>query len=52
MEWFSQALRLATELAKLAGAIVADGVRFITLLARPRTAVAAENLFLRKQLAF
>ena len=29
-----------------------DGIRFMALLARSRTALAAENLFLRKQLAF
>ena len=46
----SSAWRL--ELAKLARTLVADGMRFIALLARSRSALAAENLFLRKQLAF
>jgi len=52
MELFSLIVRLVAELAKLARALVADGMRFIALLARSRTALAAENLFLRKQLAF
>ena len=52
MQLFSLIISLATELAKLAGTLVADGIRYITLLARSRSAVAAENLFLRKQLAF
>jgi hypothetical protein len=52
MELFSLIISLATELAKLAGTLVADGIRYIALLARSRSAVAAENLFLRKQLAF
>ena len=52
MEFFSLIINLAAELAKLARTLVADGVRFIALLTRSRTALAAENLFLRKQLAF
>ncbi len=42
----------AAELAKLARTLLTDGIRFMALLARSRTALAAENLFLRKQLAF
>ena len=52
MELFSLIVSLATELTKLARALLADGMRFMALLARSRTALAAENLFLRKQLAF
>jgi len=52
MESFSLIIRLVAELAKLARALVADGMRFITLLARSRSSLAVENLFLRKQLAF
>jgi transposase InsO family protein len=52
MELFSLIINLAAELAKLARKLVADGIRFIALLTRSRTALAAENLFLRKQLAF
>jgi hypothetical protein len=52
MELFSSIISLAAVLAKLARTFVADSIRFITLLARSRTALATENLFLRKQLAF
>ena len=52
MELFSLIISLAAELAKLARTLVSDGMRFIASLARSRTALAAENLFLRKQLAF
>ena len=52
MDLFSRIISLATELAKLARTLVADGMRFIALLARSRSALVAENLFLRKQLAF
>ena len=52
MELFSRIISLGVELAKLARTLVADGMRFIALLARSRSALAAENLFLRKQLAF
>ncbi len=52
MEFCSLTISLTAELAKLARTLVADGMRFMTLIARSRTALAAENLFLRKQLAF
>ncbi len=52
MESFSLIISLAADLAKLARTLVADGMRFIALLPRSRSALAAENLFLRKQLAF
>ena len=40
------------ELAHLARTLFVDAIRYIALCARSRTALAAENLFLRKQLAF
>jgi len=52
MEFSSLIISLATELAKLARTLAAESMRFIALLVRSRTALAAENLFLRKQLAF
>ena len=52
MELFSVIVSLVAELTKLARTLVADSMRFIALLARSRTALATENLFLRKQLAF
>jgi hypothetical protein len=39
-------------LAHLARTLFTDGMHFMSLCARSRTALAAENLFLRKQLAF
>ena len=52
MKLFSLIVSLVAKLAKLVRALLADGMRFMVLLARSRTALAAENLFLRKQLAF
>jgi putative transposase len=40
------------ELSHLARMLFTDGLHFISLCARSRTALVAENLFLRKQLAF
>jgi len=40
------------ELFRLARALATNGVHFVALCARSRTVLAAENLFLRKQLAF
>ena len=51
MGLFSLIINLAVEVAKLARMLVADGMLFMVLIARSRTALAAENLFLRKQLA-
>jgi len=51
MELLSRTFNMIGELAHLVQALFSDGMRFITLLARSRTALAAENLFLRKQLA-
>ena len=42
MELLSLIISLAAELTKLARTLVADGVRFIALLARSRSALAAE----------
>jgi hypothetical protein len=50
MEWFSLITNLTAELEKPARTLLADGMRYLTLLARSRAALAAENLFLRKQL--
>ena len=52
MELFSRIFGVLGELTDLARTLVADGMRFTALLARSRTALAAENLYLRKQLAF
>jgi hypothetical protein len=52
MELLSLIIDLAAELAKFARTMFTDGIRFMPLLARSRTALAAENLFLRKQLGF
>jgi len=52
MELYSLIINLAAELVKLARTLLTDGIRFMVLLARSRTALAVENLFLRKQLAF
>ena len=41
MELFSLIITLAAELAKLARTLVADSMRFIALLARSRSALAA-----------
>ena len=51
MEYLSRSIKLLAELAYLARTLFTDGMQFIGLLARSRTALAAENLFLRKQLA-
>jgi hypothetical protein len=51
MELFSPIANPEAELVKLTRAILTDGMRFIAALARSRTALATENLLLRKQLA-
>jgi hypothetical protein len=43
MELFSLIINLVTELARLARTLVADGMGFISLLARTRTALIADN---------
>jgi hypothetical protein len=52
MEYFPAIINLLANLAKLARTLFNDAMHFMALLARSRTALAAENLFLRKQLAF
>ena len=52
MASFDRILILVRELADLGLALFTHGVRFLVLCARSRTSLAAENLFLRKQLAF
>jgi len=49
---FSLIINLAAELARLARTLLTDGICFMALLVRSRTALSAENLFFRKQLAF
>ena len=52
MELSSRLFNVLGELAHLARTLFTDGAHFIALCLRSRTALAAENLFLRKQLAF
>jgi len=52
MIYFSAIINLSANLAKLARTLFTDAIHFMALLARSRAALAAENLFLRKQLAF
>src|SRR5210317_1084170 len=52
MKLLSRTFNLFGELVHLARRLFTDGLHFLSLLARSRTALAAENLFLRKQLAF
>ncbi len=52
MEILSRLFNVLAELAHLSLALFTGGVHFIALCARPRTVLAAENLFLRKQLVF
>lgn len=51
MEWRDRIFNLFAELARLVRALFIDGLHFIALCTRTRAALAAENLFLRKQLA-
>ena len=52
MELFSRIFNVLGELAPLARTLFTAGMHFLALCARSRSALAAENLFLRKQLAF
>jgi len=52
MDIISRIVNALGEIARLARTLFTNGVHFIVLCARSRTALAAENLFLRKQLAF
>ena len=52
MELLSCIFNVLCDLSPLARTLFTDGMHFISLFVRSRTALAAENLFLRKQLAF
>jgi hypothetical protein len=52
MKYVSRIISLLVELALLLRALFTDGTHFISLLAQSHSPLAAENLFLRKQLAF
>ncbi|MDH3770587.1 MAG: integrase core domain-containing protein [Nitrospirota bacterium] len=52
MKSLSRTFNVLAELGHLARMLLTDGMHFLSLCARSRTALAAENLFLRKQLAF
>jgi len=52
MDIISRIFKALYEIARLARTLFTNGMHFIALCARSRTALAAENLFLRKQLAF
>ena len=52
MDIISRISKALYEITRLARILFTNGVHFIVLCARSRTALAAENLFLRKQLAF
>lgn len=51
MAWYDRIFNLFAELAQLVRTLFTDGMHFIALCARSRATLAAENLFLRKQLA-
>ena len=52
MDIISGIFKALYEIVRLGCTLLTNGVHFIALCARSRTALAAENLFLRKQLAF
>ena len=52
MELFTRIFNVLGELALLGRKLFTDSVHFMALCASSRIAMAAENLFLRKQLAF
>jgi transposase InsO family protein len=52
MKSLSRTFNVFGELSHLTCTLLTDGMHFLSLCARSRTALAAENLFLRKQLAF
>lgn len=52
MKLLSRTFNVFGELSHLVRVLFTNGIHFIALCARPRTVLAAENLFLRKQLAF
>lgn len=52
MDIISRIFKALCEIARLARTLFTNGVHIIVLCAQSRTALAAENLFLRKQLSF
>ena len=52
MKLLPQTFNVFGEFSHLARILFTYGLHFISLFARSRIALAAENLFLRKQLAF
>lgn len=52
MYLFSGIFIVLGELAHLTRTLITNGMHFVVLCARSRTALVAENLFLSKQLAF
>lgn len=52
MDLFGHVVRCFIELTSLGCALVANGMRFAALCTKSRAVLTAENLFLRKQLAF
>jgi hypothetical protein len=52
MGFVRQALNCSVDLVALSRTLVANGLRFLALCTKSRPALAAEILFLRKQLAF
>jgi hypothetical protein len=52
MKLLSHTFNVFGKLSHLTCMLFTDGMHFISLCARSRTALAAENLFLRKRLAF
>lgn len=52
MKSLSRTFHVLAELGHLARMFLTDGMHFLCLCARSRTALAMENLLLRKQLAF
>jgi hypothetical protein len=52
MKLLSLTFNVFGELSHFARMLFTDGMHFISLCARSRAALVAENLFLRKQLAF
>jgi putative transposase len=52
MKLLTHTFNMFDEISHLARMLFTDGVHFISLFTQSRTALVAENLFLRKQLAF
>lgn len=52
MEFLGRLVRCLIELAALGCVVITNGFYFLTLCTKSRATLSAENLFLRKQLAF